>query len=332
MIIPLDLDLKNHIIKQVCPHLKKVFNKEITPKEAEYLIDYIGEESKEDKDYSFIEGLVKCAKIDLHSSRALFKQEIYSQSTYHLQQCIEKLTKAYGLYSGKINKDDLRPKNKKRGFWERWFGKKEESIGHQSPKTFILMLNKKSLKDRVNLLLKIFSQETDVDTAKKRIQKAIKLESYKLATMSKGEIKHLITLFENIHKNVKSQKNVLKGKITNFISSLKVIINNLEGFDSKQKEEIEKYINNFKLKSLDVLDVPINFLFLWLLAMITFPHSNWTRYPKEGSKQLDPSDYNLNLGIVGVQDHLLQITERRLINRFEQNIRREKQKMESKKF
>ena len=35
---------------------------------------------------------------------------------------------------------------------------------------------------------------------------------------SKGEIKHLITLFENIHRNVKSQKNVLKSKITNFIS------------------------------------------------------------------------------------------------------------------
>ncbi|MEK6792229.1 MAG: hypothetical protein AABX96_02625 [Nanoarchaeota archaeon] len=159
--------------------------------------------------------------------------------------------------------------------------------------------------------------------SKKKLERVIKLDSYKLAKMSKGEIKKLIFLFEQIHKNVKSQKNVLKNKISTFIISLNQIINNLNLFDNEEQNEINRVFNRFKKVGEGVLDIPINFLFLWFLAMITFPHSNWTRYPKDGSKQLGQEEYTKNLGIIGVQDQLFLITERRLINRFEQTLKRE---------
>jgi uncharacterized protein (UPF0332 family) len=54
--------------------------------------------------------LLKIARKDLEASRILFREKLYSQAVFFLQQSVEKAAKAMGLREGLVSKKQLKQK------------------------------------------------------------------------------------------------------------------------------------------------------------------------------------------------------------------------------
>ena len=79
-------------------------------------------------------GYVECSKNDLYPCKILYKEnEHHSLAIYHLQQSIEKLTKAYGLSFGFTSRNEL------------------QKAGHTSPLIFLTLCQKKITKKYIGL-------------------------------------------------------------------------------------------------------------------------------------------------------------------------------------
>jgi len=254
---------------------------------------------------NYIKRLFECAKRDFEASKNLAKNGTYPLSIYHLQQCIEKMTKAYGLFSGHIEREEL-------------YIKKKKSIGHISPKTFVFMLQKKELQKKILIIYRCSGRDIELNSQIKAFSRLIK-NPYKLANAKKSEIKALLDWFKSIHRRVRIDKREALFKSKKFRMSL--------------THKSKKYLPESEIKKLDVvldkipeeflrnMDIPFNFLFLWFLSVITYPHFIWTRYPKELKKQLDPLDYTQGLGIVDSLKDIHEVIDRRLIKRTDQMLK-----------
>ena len=79
----------------------------------------------------------KISKDDLKISKLLYKKKYFAASIYHLQQSVEKLTKAYLLKTRFIDRKDL------------------SKISHKTPKGILKILEDESIKKDINILEKI---------------------------------------------------------------------------------------------------------------------------------------------------------------------------------
>jgi uncharacterized protein (UPF0332 family) len=68
--------------------------------------------------------LLKIARKDLEASRILFREKLYSQAVFFLQQSVEKAAKAMGLREGWVSKEQLK-----------------HNIGHRAWKVFTEISN-----------------------------------------------------------------------------------------------------------------------------------------------------------------------------------------------
>jgi len=69
---------------------------------------------------ALIKGDLRTSILDIRASRLLYKDGLYSLSTYHLQQAAEKATKAYFLFTGFITKQDRRNMSHDLARGQRW--------------------------------------------------------------------------------------------------------------------------------------------------------------------------------------------------------------------
>ena len=195
-----------------------------------------------------------------------------------------------------------------------WKENKQDSIGHISPKAFLLLLSKKNFEKRVQLFLKMSTSKEEVSAFNKKIKKLISRDKeLEICKISSSQIKDIINFYDIVGRNVKSQKNVLRGKISSFVTALDLKSKEITELLDDEKKMISRDFEKYKKVKDFMLDAPINSLFLWLLSVITFPHFNYTRYP--GNKDFSYKNYNLSLGIVHCQENLLKIIERRLLKR-----------------
>ena len=183
--------------------------------------------------------LMKLSRQDILACRILHEKELYNLSVYHLQQAVEKGTKAYGLILS-LDTDET------------------FSVKHNSPAVYSKMLEKMwpmldiiqqinpDLKGHYSDIIKITSDKTK------------KLE---IAKLSPETIKQILLLIKNL--------NVTLGSDETKTDANKVIEGAKERFPQLSQElELAYYDSEFIS----------HFLILFALSFITFPHEAYTRY------------------------------------------------------
>lgn len=223
-------------------------------------------------------GFLECSRQDIQTTRLLYERQVFPLSVYHLQQAIEKATKAYALAFFAISKEDL------------------ISIGHKSPMAFIRML-KKSWVNKFIVVLKMFypDAKTNVSEAEKIIN--LKKTQKELAKLPESVIQNFLDLDEKIRDALTSDKtqNQINSQIEILLRSLKGL---LPGVNTE--EIMKSFRTNFSF------DIACSFGGLYILSVVTYPHWEFTRYP---DKEIKPSDYSSDLGIVQCVDGILAQVE-----------------------
>lgn len=275
-------------IKLVCDTIKQRYGIEVAPQMVSNALELLITIYQHLN--SLPENLVKeyfrHAEIDYESAKLLYDNKIYPSMAFHIQQTVEKLAKAYALYLGVVKNNELYPKYPQGG------------IGHESPKAFILILNKKGAMDLICLLSTILSQrQKTYEIIRKDIEDFERLLGRKkeLAKMSKVEIQSLVLEGEGIINKlgkIDPRKVIAEVKRARLGFDVRARRMGLPVDDTAQKLFLIFSDPNTQGQIFDKL---ILFAKLYILTIITFPHSSYPRYP-HGDIQI--TDYQEGLGIV----------------------------------
>jgi len=223
-------------------------------------------------------GFLECSKQDIQATRLLYERRIFPLSVYHLQQAIEKATKAYALAFFVISKEDL------------------TEIGHKSPMAFIKMLKKRWVGKFIVVLKMLYPDaKTNVSEAEKVMK--LKKTQKELAKLPESVIQNFLDLNEKIRVALTSDKT--QNQIN---SQIEILLHSLEGLlpDMNTKEIMKSLRTNFSF------DIACFFGGLFILSVVTYPHWEFTRYP---DKEIKPSDYSSGLGVVQCVDGILTQVE-----------------------
>jgi len=298
-----DKNLKTKLCKIVSETVYNVFRVELSSKEVWEFTVILFRELKETTS-TLINDLLFVARQDFEASKALYEKKLYSQSVYHLQQCVEKITKAFGLWSGFIEEKELYPRKKKENFLikilrKAGFYKKEEYIGHISPKVFVLLLRKKFIKKYTSLLSSQIKNNgikqliKNYNNELKNLEKSIN-KTQKLATLSNEDISKFLEV-SNTYLNILEK--IDKRKLNSLLLRFRMgITSRLEGESLFNiLDMINKGFIKIENKMEHIFRGCSALIFLYPLSIITYPHFTYTRYP---TNKLKPQDYNENLGII----------------------------------
>ncbi len=169
--------------------------------EAKNLLPKVRKIKKFSEKLVLAEGFLVLSKKDLVVSKCCYNKEDYTNSMYHLQQCTEKIVKAYGLALGILNKE---------GLWD---------IKHQTPKAFIKMINEGKIKLYLNSL-KVLYSTLNTDTT--MLQEVLDTKKDELALLSYKKIKLYLDLGKKIDKALMNLKldSILQNSLPNLFKSL----------------------------------------------------------------------------------------------------------------
>jgi len=304
--------LDKKILKLVSDAYFKVFGKKLKQKDVSRLFNLLEEkiyEKSGGKEWEIAKKLFEYGKTDLLASEILWDRKIYPLAVYLLQQSIEKITKGYFLGIGFITIEELYPLKTT---------KKQETIGHISPKAFLLALKKKEVRESVDILFRHSGIKQEEVGGPRDLEKLIK-RPIKLARISEKEINYVLRNFKAKHKiikrviggrNLRFKINLYKTSILSRIHRIKI--------SKKDKKTLKEGLNYLGVDTIKNLELNFLLLNMYLLSIITFPHFISTRYPK-GKRGLCPEDYTEDLGIVKKFPKILEMTKsiiKGLENRF----------------
>jgi HEPN domain-containing protein len=210
----------------------------------------VGDEKK-NRDLAM--GFLNCAKDDIRAVKILYEKQLLPLSIYHLQQAVEKTTKAYALALSVVTTRELK------------------EIKHKGPLTFTKLLKKKWAAVYINLV-KNLNPNVNVSIIDK-VEKIINKEQKELAEMPK-------TVICTYLNSVKQMRNILQKQMYPQIDKA---INLLEPLLHEETENLKKAIDA-ALRT----GIVASFISLYLLSVITYSHSTFTRYP---DGEIKPSDY-----------------------------------------
>ena len=241
----------------------------------------------------------KCAEVDLYASKVLYSKKDYSNAIFHLQQAVEKLAKAYTLQTGFMTIEEIK------------------GVRHDTPEVFLKLLTKKRIWPIFDMVNEI--SEVKVDTKQlpevRKISKRIKKIGMKVevARFSREQIKSILTLCDGIEKGFQKARSVYDQKIAILKNQSKELWNMLKpqlemlalhADPNMSEKTVKNMLENFKP---EFLDRSANFIELFILSIITYPHAVFTRYPDGDVMQ---EDYLPGLGIVDEIEGIWIILER----------------------
>jgi|GEM_PF-5077104 len=238
---------------------------------------------------------VKFAEIDYQSARLLLENKVYPSAIFHLQQTIEKLAKAYALHLGLVKEEDLYPKGKR----------KSETVGHVSPRVFILTLKRKGAIDLIYIVSKLL-KEKSCEEIKKDIEifESFLWKKRELAVLSRENIKNILSLIQQNGRIIKALSKIDPRVVKSKIEKIKL------GSSTRARQmglPISNSIKGIPINQSTVEEIfqkLITFIRLYILTIITFPHSSYPRYPSKGYGIA----YEEGLGIVDCANDLLSMT------------------------
>lgn len=241
---------------------------------------------------------LECAKRDFDASNLLWAHGDKPNAIYHLQQGVEKLAKAQGKHGLYQNSRDF-----------------FRTVGHESPTVYLTTLTKKVPRQ---LLLEFKKYEPRLDITPidelqnliKNLKKKDGVARMEIASLGSYDISRLLGVAD-IVMALDNKKIVYKALEEDLGKNWKNII-------KTWTEELieEERGSKVKLSEKDVIEVierdntAIAAMFqlgmpLYILALVTFPHEAFTRYPD--TKKLGPKDYVNPLGIVVMYERLLKL-------------------------
>jgi len=237
---------------------------------------------------NLIKDFVYIAEKDLEASEKLYENKLYPHSMFFLQQSVEKTTKAFGLLTGFIEEQELYRKGRrdKRG--------KKETIDHISPKTFIIILKKKSARKVIALLHFLVNDPVLKDKLKNSDKGINELENLinkkeEIAMYPESMINAILNIFELCKDRF--SKEIGNRKIEEIKQQLFFcLIRRLQNIKSQEKldEEYNKLKSKIEFFLPLVPTILIITITLYFLSIITYPHFSFTRYP---SKNIGPKNY-----------------------------------------
>ena len=286
------------MINKDIPRIVNIVKKSELNKILKATSEIISRIEKSDATSDFILELLDYAKQDIDSCKVLYNSKIYSQSTYHLQQAVEKITKAYGLYLGVIRKKDL-----------------QLTIGHSPPQMFLMLVQKKWIKEFIEEINKYRKEKLPTDIS--ILNKIVRRDVVEPAKISKEQIMAFLDALDKIEASQIPEKEL--SDLVNMILAridMDEIISRYK--ENKSLDEFEKKLisiaSKIDLKNVnlgDVLQLAYYFATLYLFSTITFKHLQlqFVRYPKitKDDKTIKIQDYKPGLGIV---DMTLPIVEK----------------------
>jgi HEPN domain-containing protein len=193
---------------------------------------------------------LETAETDRKDCVTLYRKKSYSNATFHLQQAVEKATKAYWLGNGLLNEKEVR--------------------GHRTPEIFLRAVFEKTG-------LKMLAQQLPDESTHEYIQKAFEAIENEEKRLELAKIP-----FNNIRKSISYMESNRKLN--------KEMLRDLEHKFSSMP--------GYQLSSISLLSTiqsVSSLVTLYILAVYTFPHEAYSRYP---DGPLKPSDYTKDLGIV----------------------------------
>jgi hypothetical protein len=270
-----------------------VGNPKVMPEIIQEMIRFGKEYQPSEEIQTLASNFLECAKQDLASCKILYQEKQFSQSTYHLQQAVEKTTKSYVLYWWKFNQKDMK------------------IIKHDSLNAFLMLLDRMS--KYVDIAKKMYpalkTDNSDVKNILKDEKKRIELAKadYKVFQAMFKLFDDTKIAFENALNNVQeilAPFNISKSLKIGLKDTSSKEINKL--VNGKSNSEILKTFFN-RESTLNFLNKNLDFCLLYTIAGMTFPHEEYTRYP---DKEIKPTDYTMDLGIVKATPELINHMER----------------------
>lgn len=214
-----------------------------------------------EKSEKFIRELFSKSKRDLKSARLNYADadEIFDNSIGALQQAVEKTAKGiYVLNTGASEKD-------------------LKNVGHKSPNAFMEVFKRSSAK--YGQLVRILNPDWDETSIILQIEKLVG-EPEKIVKMKEAVIDKLLSL----PRQIISKDSELNKVIRDAFNRLDVVQALKKG-----KSDVTENNTNKLIESIYA------FYSIYVMSVITFPHSESTRYRAE---LMAPDDYKKGLGIV----------------------------------
>lgn len=227
-----------------------------------------------------------CVYNDIKAFKLCYNAELFSLSTFFLQQATEKVIKAY-CYGYMLKKEQLKTHIAYRDILR--FMKKHINISNA-------MSEQQVQKEQITSLLSEEGEEG-------------------LKKLPKQDFISLISILNNIEKVKNEKKKELAGSIKRDIYPLFQRQEFLEFLKKhnldKSIEEIKKGLSSISEKDLETVIVrQINTLPLFLLGIVTAYHDQSTRYPfNERLPEYTPKAYTKNLFIVKYSEELMHFIE-----------------------
>ena len=223
------------------------------------------------------------AQMDLVNSKDASRRSDWSEAVYKLQQAGEKGTKAYLLYTGFANHDELR-----------------KEVGHLSLRGFKLLLERSECvrrKTRLDELVKAIFPNAKTDTTKffelagKRPTQMMDIVNLDYSAIRKimhdtdRELRH----FDNLCRKV-------RGLVDDeFIGQFMVPIKRIRRFENAKAPTVDEVVGHMDtLLGRGYAHLGL----LYIVSSISSPHEDFTRYPDDRGNGLSWDDYTKDLGIV----------------------------------
>lgn len=240
------------------------------------------------EDNEFADILLRLAEDDLRASRTLYEEKLYQISVFHLQQAVEKATKALGILLGRTDVGDLQTKisHKPSRIFAEYVTEISESFGFIGKLIqFYPDLSSYSfVKDVVSSSL----TEDDLKNARELMLNPESRKFEKLDLRSLDEFLEEIRSFEpNGDRGVEVSDENLK-QVRRVIVEVTRLI---ESFSKQRAEEMrsafKKLDSSGELRGIidEAKESFQNFMYcsvaLLHLSLLFFPHSITTRYPEQ---------------------------------------------------
>ena len=225
---------------------------------------------------ALMKGHLRISRDDLAAAEVLNRKHLYSAAVYHLQQSVEKATKAFCIGTGLVSASEAK------------------SIGHNSLEGHLLYASK--LTSFIPELSKI-DPRFNVDPA--RIGEVEK-QRLEIVRLDRSAVNILLANYDAVDKSM------------DFVLSQAADWSNSPTTRASKRQAESKRPhdgNDAGRTRAQRIKHGRNIPFLFLAAVLTFPHEEFTRYP---DGKIKPWDYGKSMGIVACMPDLIRRMDKTL--------------------